>query len=70
LAPLVSAQGYFAQRNPADRPNLVLPEVWIERLSAVQNPDEIARPLLDTLWQGFDLECWMFYDKQGNWVMH
>lgn len=70
MAPLVSAQGYFTQRNPADRPNLVLPEVWIERLSAVQNPDEIARPLLDTLWQAFDLECWMFYDKQGNWVMH
>jgi hypothetical protein len=63
-------RGYFTQRNPADRPNLVLPEVWIERVSAVQNPDEIARPLLDTLWQAFDLEGCMFYDKHGNWQMH
>jgi hypothetical protein len=63
-------RGYFTQRNPADRPNLILPELWIERLSAVRNPDEIARPLLDMLWQSFDLPGCAFYDKDGNWAMH
>ena len=49
---------------------MVLPEVWVEQLGAVLNPDEIVRPLLDTLWQAFDMEGCMFYDAQGNWAMH
>lgn len=63
-------RNYFTRRNPTDRPNLVLPEVWVEQLGAVQNPDEVVRPLLDTLWQAFDLDGCMFYDAQGNWAMH
>ena len=61
---------YITQRNPSDRSNLILPEFWIEQLSRVRNADEIARPLLDTLWQSFDLECCMFYNDQGQWNMY
>ena len=49
-------RGYYTQRNSSDRSNLVLPDVWIEQLNLVKNPDEIVRPLLDTLWQSFDIE--------------
>jgi hypothetical protein len=63
-------RGYFTQRNASDRSNIILPEVWIEELSAVENPDTIARPLLDTLWQSFDMERCAFYDAHDNWAMH
>jgi hypothetical protein len=63
-------RNYYTRRNPADRPNMVLPEAWVEQLGAIQNPDDIVRPLLDTLWQAFDFEGCMFYDAQGNWAMH
>jgi len=61
--------GHFSAFNSADRPHLILPEVWIEEVSTAQF-DAIARPMLDTLWQAFDLEACAFYDTQGNWVMH
>jgi hypothetical protein len=60
------ARGYMSAFNSADRPHLILPEVWIEDLSTAQL-DAIARPILDTLWQAFDLEACGFYDAQGNW---
>ena len=63
-------RNYFTRRNPADRPNMVLPEAWVEQLGAIPNPDAIIRPMLDTLWQAFDMEGCMFYDAQGNWAQH
>src|SRR5207302_2008049 len=39
-------RGGFTRREPSDRPNLVLPEVWVDRVSSVEEPDEIVRPLL------------------------
>ena len=60
----------FTTRTPCDRPNLVLPEVWIEQLSDIRNVDEVARPLLDTLWQSFDHERCMFFDQNGQWARH
>jgi hypothetical protein len=53
--------------NSTDRPHLILPEEWIEDLATAQL-DAIARPMLDTLWQAFDLAACGFYDIHGNWV--
>jgi hypothetical protein len=63
-------RGWFTQRNPTDRPNLMVPEAWIEQLATTLDPDSIARPLLDTLWQAFDMEGCAFYNAQGSWEMH
>ena len=52
----------------ADRPNLILPDVLIEQLAAVTDPDEIARPLLDTLWQAFGGDRCMLYTPEGRWI--
>ncbi len=60
-------QGQFVMRQPSDRPNLIVPEFWIEQLASIQNPDDVARPLLDTLWQAFDVKECAFYDAQGRW---
>lgn len=56
-----------AMSTSADRPNLLLPETWIEHLGAVDDPEKIVRPLLDMLWQAFDLERCYFYDDGGRW---
>lgn len=58
----------YTRKLKSDRPNLILPEVWIEQLAGVRDPDEFARPLLDTLWQSFGLERCMFYDDQNRWI--
>jgi hypothetical protein len=57
-------------RSPTDRENLILPDVWIERLEDALQPDVIVRPLLDVLWQSFDIESCEFYDPKGNWAPH
>jgi hypothetical protein len=49
---------------PSDREHLVAPEVWIDNLETAV-ADDIARPLLDTLWQGFGLERCLDYDETG-----
>lgn len=59
--------GGFTRREPSDRPNVILPEVWVEQVGAVDKPDDIIRPLLDTLWQAFRFEGCTFYDPQGTW---
>jgi hypothetical protein len=51
----------------ADRPNLIVPETWIESLEAFGNVHAVARPILDTLWQSFDEPRCREYDSQGNW---
>jgi hypothetical protein len=61
-------QRYSMVRSPADRPNLILPEILIEQLGASAKPDEVAKPLLDTLWQAFGVERCMLYDAAGNWL--
>ncbi len=47
---------------PADRPHLVAPSEWIEDIEAVKI-DEILRPLLDSLWQGFGLPFCADFDQ-------
>lgn len=70
----VSGQGFALPsgfspqvRGPADRPEIVIPDHWIERIEAVSDIDEIARPLLDILWQSFGVESCKLYDTSGKW---
>ena len=51
----------------SDRPNLVLPERWVESIEEFKI-DDVARPLLDMLWQCFGLEKCSYYDDAGVWV--
>lgn len=55
------------EKPKADRPDLVLPEVWIDHVEAVKDVDEVARPVLEMLWQAFDVEVCMMYDRTGKW---
>lgn len=51
----------FRNRPKADRDHLVAPELWIDSLETV-NVDDVVRPLLDTLWQGFGIERCLDFD--------
>jgi len=51
----------------ADREHLVFPETWINDIESVSDADEVVRPLLDMLWQSFDVECCPLYDDHGRW---
>jgi hypothetical protein len=54
--------GHRFRNSPvADREHLVAPELWIENLEAAEI-DEVVRPLLDTLWQGFGVERCLDFD--------
>jgi hypothetical protein len=53
---------------PADRPDLVLPEVWLESLEQPPNLDQLAKQVLDVLWQCFDREQCPYFDASGNFV--
>lgn len=69
-AAFTSVDGYkFAVRqfgdsmmgDQPDRPHLVLPEQLIDDLGTEVPIDQLARPMLDTLWQGFgEVECQMY----------
>lgn len=60
-------RNYMAAFSSSDRPHVILPEKWVEDIATVQI-DAIARPMLDTLWQAFDLAACGYYDAQGNWT--
>jgi hypothetical protein len=63
------SRDYATAFSSADRPNLILPEVWIEDLSSAQL-DASVRPLLDALWQAFNIATCGFYDGNGVWRRH
>lgn len=48
-----------------DRPHLIAPEVWIDNLEATP-VDEVVRPLLDMLWQGFGADRCPHYDSESG----
>ncbi|MFN0046966.1 MAG: helix-turn-helix domain-containing protein [Sphingorhabdus sp.] len=52
----------------ADRSNLILPEVWIEDSMSTESIDDIARPILDILWQSFGRPRCSEYDNSGLWA--
>ena len=57
--------GDSAMGDQPDRPHLVLPEQVIDDVGTEVSIDLLARPMLDTLWQGFgEVECQM-YDAAG-----
>jgi hypothetical protein len=51
----------------ADRTDLLLPETWLDDLAAFADVDTVARPMLDVLWQAFDVERCYEYDEEGRW---
>lgn len=54
-------------RAEADRPNLLLPEVWIERIEDLKNVDALVRYPMDVLWQSFGVSHCKEYDAEGRW---
>jgi hypothetical protein len=58
---------HFDNRPSADRESIVLPETWIDAVESTINVDDVARPMLDILWQSFDVERCYQYDGEGNW---
>jgi hypothetical protein len=53
-----------------DRDFLMLPDVWIDSLEAIEtaaDADALLLPILDVLWQAFDLERCEEYDLSGKW---
>jgi hypothetical protein len=63
------SQGGWLSEVQTDRPNFVIPEVWVDQLAAVDDADTLARPLLDTLWQAFDHARCAYYNAQGAWIL-
>jgi hypothetical protein len=51
----------------ADRPQLVLPEEFVETSGSLIGVDSVVRPMLDLIWQSFGLERCSLYDLEGNW---
>lgn len=60
----------FFQVDPifSDRQDLIFPDFIIESYSQLEDFDQIARPLLDTLWHGFCLHRCLFFDEAGKWA--
>jgi hypothetical protein len=52
----------------ADRPDMVVPEAWMEDIESVTDVDVLVRPLLDVLYQSFDVERCFEYGEKGQWV--
>jgi len=57
----IDSMRMFRNSPKADRDHLIAPELWIDNLEAA-NIDEVVRPLLDTLWQGFGVERCLDFD--------
>lgn len=51
----------------ADRRHLVLPERWVENIEDFKI-DDVAKPLLDMLWQCFGVDNCTYYDEAGRWA--
>lgn len=61
--------GNFSLFNNAipDRNTLILPEVWMESLETLDDIDDVIKPMMDLLWQSFDLTRCYEYTAQGVW---
>jgi len=65
----ISNRYYRWEQSTADRPHLLLPETWVDELRDFGSVDDIARPMLDVLWQAFGIERCLEYDEAtGNWA--
>jgi len=54
-------------RAEADRPDLILPEVWIERIEDLKDVDALVRYPMDVLWQSFGVSHCKDFDAEGKW---
>lgn len=57
----IDSMRMFRNSPKADRDHLIAPELWIDNLETA-NIDDVVRPLLDTLWQGFGVERCLDFD--------
>jgi hypothetical protein len=46
---------------------LLFPEIWIDDITSA-DVEQIARAILDTLWQSFGIERCYMYDEEGRWT--
>lgn len=60
-------KSYWQSSALSDREHLILADEWIENIDSVTNADEIIQPILDVLWQAFDIQRCYCYDQNGNW---
>lgn len=66
--PFANADEYsISAEITSDRPDLILPEIWIERVEAPGDLDTLARQALDVLWQAFGIEHCGLFDAEGKW---
>ncbi len=55
------------QDYPIDRPDLVIPEVMIDRFDC--DPAEVMKPIFDTVWNAAGWKGSMHYDATGKWKL-
>lgn len=55
------------QDYPIDRPDLVIPEVMIDRFDC--DPAEVMKPIFDTVWNAAGWHGSMNYDAAGKWKL-
>jgi schlafen family protein len=55
------------QDYPIDRPDLVIPEVMIDRFDC--DPAEMMKPIFDTVWNAAGWKESMHYDAAGKWKL-
>ncbi|OYT92967.1 MAG: hypothetical protein CFE43_05500 [Burkholderiales bacterium PBB3] len=61
--------GYHSRRTTLlDRRDIALPDAWVESLESVIDVDAIARPMMDVLWQSFDVQRCLEYREDGVWA--
>jgi len=64
---VIDQQFYSFGPELPDRNSLVLPETWIDDVGTpLASVDDVARPMLDVLWQAFGLPRCLEYDDQGQ----
>lgn len=62
----LAEEGHWSYRRAmSDRQQLVAPEEWVESLE-VADPDKIAKPLLDVLWQGFGRDRCPHFERESG----
>jgi hypothetical protein len=61
------SQTYYGQDHPIDRPNLVMPEILVDRFDC--NPAEVMKPIFDTVWNAAGRNGSMNYDAAGKWTL-
>ena len=52
----------------ADRAHLILPEAWLSDAGEASNADSSIKPLMDILWQAFNVERCLEYTESGEWA--